>query len=90
MDDKSVLLDFFNNILDVNVTTNDIDICHEIPSRQMDEKRVIVCKFISRKTKIDILNAKKYFGNMLSETLIPRTSDRYRLMKKHSPGKHLS
>ena len=37
----------------------DIDISHPIPTRRKDGKRVSVCKFICRKTKLDILEAKK-------------------------------
>ena len=38
---------------------NDIDISHVVPSRRNDGKRVVICKFISRKKKNSILSAKK-------------------------------
>ena len=59
LDTETALVDFFSNVLNVEISAADIDICHEIPSRRVDAKRVIVCRFISRKHKIDILNARK-------------------------------
>ena len=59
LDTENSLIDFFNNELNLNIAAHDIDICHEIPSRRLDEKRVVVCKFISRKDKIDIKCKKK-------------------------------
>ena len=41
------------------VSSNDISICHEVPSRRKDNKRVMVCKFVKRKSKIVVLKAKK-------------------------------
>ena len=45
--------------LPYEVTKNDIDISHPIPTRRKDGKNVSVCRFVSRKTKFDILEAKK-------------------------------
>ena len=47
------------NSLNVRINYTDIDICHVIPSTRKDKKRVIICRFISRKDKHHILNAKK-------------------------------
>ena len=41
------------------ISSDDISICHEVPSRRHDKKRVVVCKFISRKCKLAIIKAKK-------------------------------
>ena len=61
-----MLLEIFNKLpLKKPVTADSISICHEIPTKRKDEKRVVVCKFIARKTKIDILNAKKIGKNLL-------------------------
>ena len=46
-------------MLFLSYTDSDINICHEIPSRRRDGKRVVVCKFVSRKTKIAVLKAKQ-------------------------------
>ena len=56
--DETNVLNFFNEILEVNISTDDIDICHEIPSKRRDKKLVIICKFISRKSKLLVLSAK--------------------------------
>ena len=45
--------------LEKPVTADNISICHENPTERRDGKWVVVCKFISRKTKLDILNANK-------------------------------
>ena len=45
-------------MLEVHVTLCDIDICHSIPSKRRDKKHVIIRKFISRKSKTDVLSAK--------------------------------
>ena len=58
---EQVILEALNHLPELNndVTHSDIDIAHPIPTRRQDGKRVSVCKFVSRKTKIDILEAKK-------------------------------
>ena len=57
---EDTLIDIFNSVPDIGkqVTPEDIDICH-MPSDRKDGKLVAVCKFKSRKSKIDILQAKK-------------------------------
>ena len=58
---ENTLLEIFNKIPDLNgvITEDDIDISHVIPSNRSDKKIVAVCRFVSRKTKIKILEAKK-------------------------------
>lgn len=58
---EDILLDALNSLpnLGYNITGADIDISHPIPTRRRDGKKVMVCKFVSRKTKNDILEAKK-------------------------------
>ena len=41
------------------LTSDDIDICHVLPTNRKDQKIVAVCKFVRRKSKFDILNARK-------------------------------
>ena len=63
---EDTLIEIFNSLPDMKetpVTPNDIDICHVIPSDRKDKKLVAVCKFVSRKTKLMILNAKKNSRN---------------------------
>ena len=57
---EDTLIDIFNSLPDIGkqITPEDIDICH-MPSDRKDGKLVAVCKFKSRKSKIDILQAKK-------------------------------
>ena len=56
--DEDIALKFFNEILKCPVKNNDIDICHAIPSSRKGNKNVVVCRFLSRKTKIEVLSAK--------------------------------
>ena len=58
---EDTLIDIFNSLPDIGkqITPEDIDICHIMPSDRKDGKLVAVCKFKSRKSKIDILQAKK-------------------------------
>ena len=56
-DDESheqVLLEALNSLQDLTV-----HISHPIPNRHYDGKKVSVCKFVSRKTKIDVIEPKK-------------------------------
>ena len=60
--DESNLLELFNSLdheSDRNFVQSDIDICHPIPTNRKDGRRVVVCKFSSRKHKIAVLKAKK-------------------------------
>ena len=58
---EDTLIDIFNSLPDTGkqITPEDIDICHIMPSGRKDGKLVAVCKFKSCKSKIDILQAKK-------------------------------
>ena len=57
---EQIMIEALNHLdLNNDVAYSDIDIAHPIPTRRQDGKRVSVCKFVSRKTKIDILEAKK-------------------------------
>ena len=65
--DEIMLLEAFNSLdheSDTVFTSSDIDICHVIPSKRTDGKRVVVCKFMSRKIKHAILKAKKDTRNL--------------------------
>ena len=61
---EDTLLEIFNGLpeLSKQVSPDDIDICQVMPSDRKDSKLVAVCRFISRKMKLDILQAKKYSG----------------------------
>ena len=58
---EEVILEAINSLenLAYEVTRDDIDISHPIPTRRRDGKKSAVCRFLSRKTKIDVLDAKK-------------------------------
>ena len=72
--DESIALSFFNDLLEVPVVSDDIDICHVIPSKRRDKKNVMVCKFLSRKTKLKVLSAKSklrvYNGDNEDNTIL--------------------
>ena len=61
---EDMLLEIFNGLpeLSKQVSPDDIDICHIMPSDCKDGKLVAACRFISRKIKLDILQAKKNSG----------------------------
>ena len=56
---EDVILSALNSLpeLTFQLTSEHIDISHPIPSKSRDHKRVSICKFISRKAKIDVLEA---------------------------------
>ena len=58
---EQVILKALNSMdeFSYELTKEDIDISHPIPSRHKDGKIVSICKFVTRKTKIDVLDAKK-------------------------------
>ena len=57
--EEEVILQVLNKLDNINIKSEDIDICHPIPTKRQDDKSVHVVKFVSRKKKIDILKAKK-------------------------------
>ena len=57
--DEQIALTFFNDLLGVPITKDEIDICHAIPSNRRDKKHVVVCKFISRRSKLNVLAGKE-------------------------------
>lgn len=62
--EESVLIDALNSLdLGYDIDFADIDISHPLPSKRRDNKSVSVVKFISRKSKFDILAAKKQKRN---------------------------
>ena len=65
-DDEDLLLECINSInLDREpLVKDDIDICHQILTRRRDQKRVFIRKFMSRKSKIAVLSAKKGYRNL--------------------------
>ena len=56
---EETLIDIFNSLPEIEISSSDIDICQRMPSNRHDSKNIAVCKFVSRKSKYDILNAKK-------------------------------
>ena len=56
---EEALIDILNSLPEIEISSSDIDICHRMPSNRRNGKNIAVCKFVSRKTKYDILNAKK-------------------------------
>ena len=63
--EETLLVNALNQLegLDEIVRPEDIDISHPLPSNRKDNKQVHVVRFISRKTKFMILNAKKLEAN---------------------------
>ena len=63
--DEDLILNAINSLqgLSQEVRSEDIDISHPLKSNRRDHKHVHVVKFISRKTKADILAAKKAVAN---------------------------
>ena len=63
--EETLLINAFNELegLEKIVTPEDIDISHPLKSNRRDGKSVHVVRFISRKTKSMILNAKKQETN---------------------------
>ena len=53
--EEDVILEVLNKLDNTNVTSEDIDVCHSIPTRRHDGKSVHAVKYISRKKNIDIL-----------------------------------
>ena len=76
------------------ITPEDIDISHVVRTQRQDNKNVAICKFVQRKTKFRILNAKKaardwkFKGNtvFINEHLSPGNRD---LFSKASEAKRL-
>ena len=72
-DDEEMLILEALNALEppTRITSNDIDISHILPTNRKDNKKVHVCRFVSRKTKNMIVTAKKakrdfkYRGNLI-------------------------
>ena len=62
---EDTLLEIFNDLPDLSneVSENDIDVCHILPSDRKDGKLVAVCRFKSRKLRSKILEAKKKCRN---------------------------
>ena len=63
--EETLLVNAFNQLagIETPVRHEDIDISHPLPSNRKDNKQVHVVRFISRKTKFMILNAKKQEEN---------------------------
>ena len=63
--EETLLVNAFNQLqgMDDIVRPEDIDVSHPLPSNRKDNKKVHVVRFISRKTKFMILNAKKQEEN---------------------------
>ena len=59
--EEQLMINTFNALpeLGTEITSEDIDISHPLPSNRRDNKKVVVCRFVSRKSKFDILEAKK-------------------------------
>ena len=55
--EEDLIIEAMNNLGDINISSDDIDISHSIPTKRRDGKSIYVVKFISRKKKIAILNA---------------------------------
>ena len=63
---EEILISALNILEGLNkqIIAADINISHPIPTKRCDNKRVAVVKFVSRKSKFDILSAKKANRNL--------------------------
>ena len=83
-DEEVILIEALNSMnLPKPITSNDIDISHMIQSNCKDNKRVLICKFKSHKTKNMVLQAKKTI--MISSSAITL----FLLMSIHLPKKDI-
>ena len=58
--DESMVIEAIKNMgMSTPLTPNDINICHNLLSNRKDKKRVVICKFISRKTKSMVIQTKR-------------------------------
>ena len=53
--DTGLTLDFLNNVMKANVTSEDLDALHEVPSRRKDQKRIVVVAFKFRSKRDEVL-----------------------------------
>ena len=62
---EDIIIEALNTLNDLEnkLSSADIDISHPIPSKRRDKKRVSVVRFLSRKSKFDVLAAKKQMRN---------------------------
>ena len=56
--DESLAVSFINNVLNVEISSDTVASCHEVPTKRTDGKRVVICRFISEKTKMAVLKDK--------------------------------
>ena len=57
--DESMAIKLFSELGLKDFPSEYIDACHVVPTRRKDGKRVVVCRFVSRKMKEKVLLAKK-------------------------------
>ena len=57
--DESMAMELFNELGLSDFQSDYIDACHVVPARRKDGRRVVVCRFVSRKMKEKVLLAKK-------------------------------
>ena len=57
--DTTLTLKFLNNEMKAEVNTDDIDVCHQVPSKRTDGKRIIIVAMKHRKKRDDILKCKQ-------------------------------
>ena len=86
---EDTLLEIFNGLpeLSKQVSPDDIDICHIMPSDRKDDKLVVACRFISRKMKLDILQAKKNPGKFTFKNHEIFINDHYLLWLRLKRGR---
>ena len=57
--DESMAMELFSELGLSDFQSDYIDACHVVPTRRKDGRRVVVCRFVSRKMKEKVLLAKK-------------------------------
>lgn len=56
---RSLVIKLFNDKLSIKLTNKDIDIAHRLGQFSKEGNRPIICKFVSRSTKFDVISARR-------------------------------
>ena len=96
-DTENLLLELFNTDMGVTINQEDIDISHIVPSRRSDGKQVVVCRFVSRKHKFQILSRRKQMNEIkfrnsnliyINEHLSPKNREIFALASQKRKDDH--
>ena len=57
--ETSLVLEFLKNAAKIEVNKNDVDACHEVPSKRTDNKRIVIIALKNRSLRDEVLSHKK-------------------------------